>query len=128
MWRKQMKEIVCMATQVSSFLLSHGGGTSHAIMKLATSKRGKREIATTSRCFRKCGDDECASCNTSNDGSTPCIAWVASCALLRSKYGELFFLIHFFPRWLFLALFFAFWRIFATKKNAGSRWLGWMVT
>jgi hypothetical protein len=43
-----------MATQVSSFLLGDGNGTSRAVMKLATSNRDKQEIATMGHCFRKC--------------------------------------------------------------------------
>ncbi len=91
---------MCMATQVSSFSLSDDDGTSWVVMKLAMSNKGKREIVTTSCCFKKCGDNECVSCKASSDGSTPCIAWMASCAALRSKYGTLFFLIHFFPKGL----------------------------
>ncbi len=119
MWQKQMEEIVCMARQVSLFLLPDGDGTSRVVMKLKTSNIGKWEIMTMGRWFRKCGDIGCVPCNTTCNGSTPCIAWVASYASLRSKYGELFFLIHFFPKGLSPApfFFFAFWRIFATKKT-----------
>jgi hypothetical protein len=40
MWQKQTKEIMCMATQVSSFLLTDGDGTFRTIMKLVMSNRG----------------------------------------------------------------------------------------
>ncbi len=83
---------MCMATLISSFSLSDGDGTSWASMKLATSNRSKQEIVTTSCCFKKCGDNKCVPCKASSDGSTPCIAWMASCALMRSKYGALCFL------------------------------------
>ncbi len=86
--KKKMEEIVCMARQVSSFLLSDG--TFHIVMKLVTSNRSKLEIVTTGWCFKKCGN-KCVPCNTNNDGSMPCIAWMASCALVRSKYGDFFF-------------------------------------
>lgn len=79
-----------MATQVSSFSLNDGDGTSHAIMKLVKSNKNKWEIMTIGHCFRICDNDRCVPCNASSDGSMPCIAWVASCALLRSKYGNFF--------------------------------------
>jgi hypothetical protein len=44
MWRKKMEEIVCMATQVSSFSLNDGDDTSCVVMKFTTSNRGKQEI------------------------------------------------------------------------------------
>ncbi len=110
-----------MATQVSSFLLSDGNGTFCAIMKLVMSNKGKHEITTMSCCFRKCGNNGCVPCNASSDGSMPCIVWVASCASLRSKYGDLF-LNPFFSKRAFTSPFFSFWQIFATKKNVDVGW------
>lgn len=113
-----MEETVCMARQVSSFSLIDGNGTSCVVMKLKTSNRGKWEIMTMVRCFRKCGDNGCVPCNTTRNGSTLCIAWVASYASLRSKYGKLFFFNPFWKKWISPAPFFlAFWGISATKKT-----------
>ncbi len=66
-----MEETMCMATQVSSFSLSDGDGTFHTIMKLAMSNKNKQEIVTMDRCFKKFGDNDCAPCNASNNGSMP---------------------------------------------------------
>lgn len=107
-----------METQVSSFSLNDGDGTSHAIMKLVMFNKSKWEIMIMSHCFRKCDNDRCVHCNTSSDGSMPCNAWVAFCGLLRSKYGDCFFKIHFFPKRLSPTFFFS--RIlvnFHHKKN-----------
>jgi aspartate carbamoyltransferase regulatory subunit len=117
MWRKQIEETMCMVTQVFSFSLSDGDGTFHAVMKLATSNKSKWKITTTCHCFRKCGDDKCVPCNASNDGSTPCIAWVASYASLRSKYGELFYLNPFFFQKHFCQPFFGILANFCHKKT-----------
>jgi len=65
---------MCMARQVSLFSLTDGDGTSRVVMKLKTSNRDKWEIMTMDHCFRKCGDNGCVPCNTTCNGSTPCIA------------------------------------------------------
>jgi len=61
---------VCMATQVSSFSLSDGDGTSCTVMKLVTPNKGKWEIVTTGH-FKECGNDGCVPCNVGSNGSTP---------------------------------------------------------
>jgi hypothetical protein len=117
MWQKQMEETMCLATQVFSFSLSDGNSTSCIVMKLVMSNICKQEIVTMGRCFRKWGNDECVPYNTSSDGFTPCIAWVASCALLKSKYGQFFF-NPFFSKRVFTNLFFPHFGKFSPQKNA----------
>ncbi len=113
-----------MATQVSSFSLSDGDGTFHTVMKLVMSNKGKREIVTTSRCFKKCGDDGCVPYNANSDGSTPCIAWVASCVSLRSKYGEHFFNPCFSKRAIASPFFFSCFGKFSPQKKRWSQFGG----
>ncbi len=89
------------------------------VTKLKTSNRSKYEIMTMDHCFRKCGDNGCVPCNTTCNGSTPCIAWVASYASLRSKYDELCFFNPFFSKMTFAKPLF-FFRVLANFRHQKS--------
>jgi hypothetical protein len=105
-----------MATRVSSFSLSDGNGTFHIVMKLMTSSKGKQEVATMGCCFKKCGMTGVYLPTQVAMDPHHALHDVASCASVKSKYGELFF-YPFFSKSAFISPFFTFWQIFAIKKT-----------